>query len=152
MPRFRHPPFDPEAARRIVAAVGSGAFPWAAAEAAGVSRGAFAAWLRRKGEPYRTFRRQVAEAEGRARVLAEVQAYQKDVKFWLRYGPGRTRPGRAGWSDLRKHRPGREVAARRLLRSRAWGRIQQALLTALQAWPEARARVAAALAELAERA
>lgn len=83
-----------EIARLIVALVRGGASLSAAAEAAGVPRGTFVAWLRRGRDsaeaPCGPFYQQVLEARGQVRAAIETEVRRKDPKFWLRYGPGKT--------------------------------------------------------------
>lgn len=86
----------PELEALIVAHIRAGSFPLVAAESAGVSRRQFQRWLRRGRTrpqgPYRRFWQQVRQAQAQARAKAEIDARNKDVKFWLRYGPGQTAP------------------------------------------------------------
>jgi hypothetical protein len=84
--------------------VHSGASPEAAAAAAGVPPHCFRRWLargrgRRGREPYRAFAAAIQRAEGAARVRAEIKAWEDDPRLWLRYGPGRKRPGAPGWGQ-----------------------------------------------------
>lgn len=86
----------PELETLIVAQIRAGSYPAIAAESAGVPRHIFRRWLRRgRKRPrsrYRQFWRHVREAQAQARAKAEMDARNKDVKFWLRYGPGQTAP------------------------------------------------------------
>jgi hypothetical protein len=91
----------PEQELRILAQIRAGSYPHIAAEAAGVPRRVFAGWLKRGRQQARGWQRRfwlkVREARAHAHALAAVEVRKKDVKFWLRYGPGkpgRTRKGR----------------------------------------------------------
>lgn len=99
----------------IVDLVKGGAFDWVAAEAAGVHRTTFRRWMSRgeiawqlqeagKAVPedealYLDFYLKVQGAAAFARVVAEMQVRSEDPKWWLTKGPGKTRPGRPGWTD-----------------------------------------------------
>lgn len=79
--------------------IGKGAYDWVAAQAAGIDPSTFKNWMKRDEDIYIEFQRQVRMA--RARVRAEVEAQvRKEAPFnWLRFGPGRERPGEPGWTD-----------------------------------------------------
>jgi hypothetical protein len=86
----------------IVAKVHAGAFPYVAAQAMGVSPRTFYRWMS-DGEagrrPFRQFWQDVRAAAAEARATAEEQVRRTDPFRWLRYGPGRERPGEPGWTE-----------------------------------------------------
>jgi hypothetical protein len=100
-------PWSDSAAGRIITAIRHGAFPFVAAEAAGIPREVFADWLRRasskRASPrFRQFRDQVREAIATARLAAETYTLKHDPLFWLKYGPGRETAEIPGWSNAVK--------------------------------------------------
>src|SRR5215207_800487 len=94
---------SPEVHRNIVAFIRAGAYSWVAAEAAGVSKTTFHRWLQRGAEEprgrYREFADDVRQAQAQARVAAETEVRRTSPVSWLRYGPGRERPGEPGWTE-----------------------------------------------------
>ena len=136
----------PERHKAIVAAIRAGAYDWVAAQANGVDRNTFMAWMRR-GERERTgrylsFRNDVLTARAQARLSAEIEV-RKDLPFnWLRYGPGRERDDEPGWTESRelKHTGSIDV-----LHSTEWGRLAAVIDNALLSYPDARLAVANAL-------
>lgn len=86
----------------IVRYVREGAYDYVAAEAAGIDQSTFYNWMRwgRKGNPrYVEFFQDVTKAHAEARRMAEVRVRMENPLAWLRYGPGRSTPGRPGWTD-----------------------------------------------------
>ncbi|MBL8799967.1 MAG: hypothetical protein JNM56_39155 [Planctomycetia bacterium] len=120
----------------IVAQIRAGSFPSVAAEAAGVPREVFRRWLRRGRQRrrgrYARFRRQVRQAQAQARAKAEMDARNKDVKFWLRYGPGQAAPP---WAAAK--RPARSRDAAVAHQAELW-RLLGDLTALLAPYPEAR--------------
>ena len=51
------------------------------------------------GRPFRQFRQDVRAATAEARATAEAEVRRIDPFRWLRYGPGRERPGEPGWTE-----------------------------------------------------
>lgn len=97
------PTLTAELSRGILAAIRAGGFPHVAAAAYGVDAATWRRWRRRgrRGrEPYRTFWHQVETAHGQARLRAEIEVLDKDVRTWLKHGPGRDLPGQPGWAAL----------------------------------------------------
>ena len=95
-----------EVHRAIVELIRSGAFDRVAAEAARIHESTFGRWMEhgRKGQiPYRDFYDDVVHARAQARAVAEIEIKRDNPLAWLRYGPGRERPGRPGWTDSVKH-------------------------------------------------
>ncbi|MGD9890580.1 MAG: hypothetical protein AB7R89_11125 [Dehalococcoidia bacterium] len=96
----------PETQATIVAAIRKGAFAYIAAEAAGIDNSTFYLWLKQGEhgrEPYRTFRETVLRAHAEARAAAEARVYEENPLAWLKAGPGQSRPGRDGWTEITKH-------------------------------------------------
>lgn len=92
----------PELQDEIVAYIANGSYDYVAAQAAGISRSTYYRWYEsgsRPGSRYSTFRRAVDEARARARVVAENAVFKTKPEVWLRYGPGRERPGAPGWTQ-----------------------------------------------------
>jgi len=95
----------PETQATIVSYIRAGAYDWVAAQAAGIDPLTFRRWMARgqrpgpENEPYRTFRTEVQHARAQARLAAEVEVRKTDAFKWLRYGPGRERPGEPGWTE-----------------------------------------------------
>src|SRR5690349_11577072 len=93
----------PETQEAITKAIRGGCFDYTAAETAGISQRTFYYWLEKgeeqKSGPLCDFARAVMMARAQARVDAEGRVYREDPFKWLRYGPGRERPGRPGWGD-----------------------------------------------------
>jgi hypothetical protein len=102
-----------------------GAFAWVAAASAGISQATYFRWMRdgeaevlavdarneehdAKGEPretygvYGQFYVDIKKAGAHARRLAEVKVAKTRPLEYLRYGPGRERPGEPGWTDSSK--------------------------------------------------
>lgn len=93
---------DPQIECRIVKAIYAGAFDWVAACAAGISRSTFYDWMQRgrAGEPpFSDFSDKVDQARAQARLAREIKVARTQPLAWLRYGPGRERPGEPGWTE-----------------------------------------------------
>jgi transposase len=70
-------------AKKILAAIRAGNFREVAAEFAGIDPGTLMRWMKRKGEPYRSFRVALLEAERASEVLLvkrQMRFAEKDVK------------------------------------------------------------------------
>jgi len=94
----------PELIEAIAKRVTVGSFPYVAAAACGIPSSTYYAWMAKgeqKGAPkiYRELRERVSQAAGAARASAEVRVFRDSPFQWLRYGPGRERPGESGWTD-----------------------------------------------------
>jgi hypothetical protein len=138
----------------IAAYVRAGGYPHVAAEAAGVPREVFEEWLRKaEGErprkEYKAFAEALRDAAAQARLAAETRALKDKPMDWLKAGPGKETASEPGWSALAKPRPGaaEEAPLSENPQVQKWVRV---VLRALEPFPEARAAVAAALAELRE--
>lgn len=98
--RGRKTKLNSEVQKMIVETVRKGAYDWVAAEAAGITRQTFYNWMR-AGEAstrsrYSSFFVEVTKARAEARAKAEQAVYETAPLAWLRFGPGRERPGQAG--------------------------------------------------------
>lgn len=136
----------PETHRSIVAAIRAGSFDWVAAQANGVDKNTFMAWMRRgereRIEPYLSFRNDVLAARAQARLSAEIEVRRDQPFNWLRFGPGREREDAPGWTESKEVRHSGSVA---IVQSEEWLRIAGALDAALRPFPEARLAVARTL-------
>ena len=138
--------------KMILAYVRAGGFAHVAAEAAGIPRDLFDEWMR-KGEgdrtvkKYRLFAVAVRQAEAQARLGAEVAALKDKPMDWLKAGPGKETAAKPGWSALAKPRGGGDKPTPLLLDPGVQAFLR-ALLSALEAYPEARAAVAKVLTDL----
>lgn len=147
--RFR---LTPQLRQQIVASIRSGGYPHVAAEAWGVPRGIFDQWLRRghearAREPYRSFAHEVREAQAQARLRAELAVFEHDPKVWLEHGPGREGTDNPGWTVAVK--PTEAAAPERdALLDPELLRLFRAVRQVLAPYPEARACVVQALADL----
>lgn len=108
----------PELINELCRHLKSGAFDYAAARAVGISHTTFYNWMERGrqeeaeieaieaagGEVPETslfleFLDKVSQCAALARIDAEKRVFTEDPFKWLRYGPGRDRPGEPGWTD-----------------------------------------------------
>lgn len=118
----------PQVQEKIVAYIRGGSFAWVAAAAAGITQSSYFRWMMRGEEEYKAWERAceeqeendpdaqappemsqfaafwyaVYEARGQARVFIENKVSQERPLEWLRYGPGRHKPGEEGWTDSTK--------------------------------------------------
>jgi hypothetical protein len=109
----------------IVSRIKQGAFAWVAAVSAGISQDTYFRWMREgkadvdavdarnvehdaKGEPREEygvlgkFHIDVKRASAHSRRIAEVKVLKDNPLAYLRFGPGRERPGEPGWTDSSK--------------------------------------------------
>jgi hypothetical protein len=145
----------PAVEAKVLGYIRAGGFAHVAAEAAGVPRATFAAWLERGSrsgarEPYRSFVQRVQEALAQARLRAEIAVMDKTPLHWLRYGPGRETTEAPGWTGTVKPAPATPERKETVLTSPDWAEVWELLLAALEAFPEARAAVAEALGQLSQ--
>jgi hypothetical protein len=122
----------------LLAQIRAGSYPQVAAEAAGVPRYVFVAWLQKgrqqsKGR-YRELWLVVRQAKAQARAKAEIDARQEDVRFWLRHGPAKR-----GWTAPAKGQ--RSTAAGAALSAAVFFKLLGEALQALLPFPEARAAI-----------
>ena len=52
---------------------------------------------------YSDFHEEVRQARAQSRVAAEAEVRRDNPLAWLRFGPGRQRPGEPGWTESREH-------------------------------------------------
>lgn len=151
-PRFA--PFDAARADQLLAYVQAGAFPQIAALACGIRRETFEAWVERGRRPkgHRALRQFVARldaAAATARLLAEVAVHADDPKYWLKFGPGRDRPGEPGWArEVKPFLEDRSTTVN-VLANPLISDLLTVILAALAPFPEARVAAAAAINRLA---
>ena len=102
----RRTKLTPEVHNLITQYIRDGAFDYVAAQAAGIGYRTFRRWMKsgesRSDSPYRQFWQDIEEARAQARVAAENKVFADAPFNWLRYGPGRERPGKPGWTDSRQ--------------------------------------------------
>lgn len=92
---------------KILLFIRAGAYKHQVAKGFGVSSTAFNAWLargqddidRNKLTIYAQLVLDVEQAEGTARIQKELEVAVKNPEFWLKNGPGKTKPGEPGWTD-----------------------------------------------------
>ena len=139
----------------IATYIRSGGYPHVAAEAAGVSVEVFEFWLKQGQSPkaglaLRQFYEAVRQARARARVDAEITAYQERPLEWLKSGPGKESAESAGWTGTVKPRPAAEDGEFNPLLHPVLREVFHRLLQALAPYPEARVAAAQALADRGE--
>lgn len=94
--------YSDKTANTMLKYIEAGAYDYQAAEAVGIDQATFFRWMSRgaNGEqPFMDFRAKVVQAKATARVKAEITVRATKPLSWLRYGPGRERPGRPGWTE-----------------------------------------------------
>lgn len=99
---------DPTIKDRIVRYIAAGAYEWVAALASGISERTFFRWmqmgekddLKGRNSPYRRFWQEIRVAYAEARVRNEIKISQADPAKWLTIGPGKSKPGRPGWTEI----------------------------------------------------
>jgi hypothetical protein len=140
--------------RTICAFVSAGGFAHVAAEAAGVPKEVFDAWMKR-GDPkrtkqrerrYRLFHEAVKQAEAQARLSAEVEAIKRDPIRWLMQGPGKDREDYPGWSQVPKPIINQTNQTLNVMLDPMMTSLFARVLQVLAPFPAARAAVAQALA------
>jgi hypothetical protein len=97
----------PSVKARMLQFLRLGAYDYVAAEALGIVIETFTAWMdagrecRDKGidNVYSRFFLEVVQAKAEGRLLAEIQVRNESPQAWLKNGPGRTKPGRPGWTE-----------------------------------------------------
>lgn len=82
----------------------TGTYQWVAAQACGIDPGTFQDWMRKGNapdapEPYATFAREVNRVHAIVRANVESNVAHRNPEYWLTRGPGRSKPGRPGWTD-----------------------------------------------------
>lgn len=89
-------------AKRLLHYIRNGAFDYVACEAVGIVPVTFYRWLREgkdESSVYHTLYIEVMKARSIARAGAEMTVRKDNPQAWLRYGPGRDRNGRPGWTE-----------------------------------------------------
>lgn len=152
MSNSRHKLTD-ELAAAIAADVAAGAYPHVAAEAHGIPRDTFERWLAfgRKGRNrrYRRLADALRAAGAQARRSAEQRAHAKDVKLWLRSGPGKDKLGDEGWTvPVRPVNPSTTNQTINVLGSPDFLALLAILRRVLAPFPDALAQVTAAIEQL----
>jgi hypothetical protein len=132
--------------RNILAFVRAGGYPHVAAEAAGVPRETFEAWLARgdSSRRFRKFRDEVLQAQAVARLNAEIKVLKEDPLQWLRSGPGRETGTSPGWTQPAKA----GLHQGRVLNALMQPEVQALLALIMQVlapYPEARSALALAI-------
>lgn len=90
---------------QLIESICAGSFPYIAAQACGIPKSTWYRWMNSgsKGrKPYRELWDKVQRAQAEARVIAEGKVFGGSPLAWLRYGPGRERPGKPGWTDSKQ--------------------------------------------------
>ncbi len=99
---------EPLVKQTILDSIRAGAFHWTAAVAAGVGVSTYFRWMKigakhdaeGRNSPYRELWEEVQRASGEARVRMEIRVAQASPSVWLRCGPGKSKPGREGWTEI----------------------------------------------------
>jgi len=90
----------------IIEAIERGSYDYVAAERAAINARTFYRWMasgeKYANSPYRQFCQDVTKARSQARAIAESKVWKDNPLAWLRYGPGKTRPDRQGWTERRE--------------------------------------------------
>jgi len=89
----------------IVKLIRQGAYDYQAAQASGIDASTFYRWMKageKADSVYHQFCTEVQQARAHARTGAEIEVKKGNPLAWLRYGPGRERPGEPGWTETTK--------------------------------------------------
>jgi len=88
---------------KLLLFIEQGAYDHVAARAMGVHPQTWSRWMGRGSQErkgiYREFYLEVSTARSKARLLKELEVARDDPKFWLRCGPGKTKPDDPGWTE-----------------------------------------------------
>jgi len=95
---------NPDNYKRLLFYITQGAWDYQAAEACGVTKTTYYAWMNRgKKESatgrFRQFYQDVIQARAAVRIKCEITVAAEDPLYWLTKGPGRAAEGEPGWSD-----------------------------------------------------
>jgi hypothetical protein len=130
---------------RLLGAIHNGVYAHVAAEVAGIPRHVFLDLMRRgrrqRQGPSHDLWLKVEEAKAIARAKAEMDVRQNDVRFWLRYGPGKEIDGGPAWSAA----PADEKEQQSLLANREFNQLVSWLLRLLEPFPDARRAIVQAV-------
>jgi hypothetical protein len=134
---------------QIVAGIHAGGYPHVAAAAFAVPKEIFDDWLQRgvgaeAREPYVSFAKEVAQAQAKARLRAEMAVFEAEPKIWLIHGPGRETSASPGWTVSVKPAEG-AVESRNVLLDPEMMSLFRTLMEVLRPYPEASAQVAQTL-------
>ena len=148
----QRPRLTPAVIQDIASFIRAGGFPHVAAEAAGIPQALFARWMetgRRDGvrKRYRDLRKAVLQAQAQARLKAEIAAFTDKPLDWLRSGPGKPTADAAGWTGPARASREEGRPANPLL-DQAIQELLQRVLGCLEAFPDARSRIAAEIAHI----
>ena len=144
--RFR---LTPPLRSQIIAGIHAGGYPHIAAAAFAVPKEIFDDWLKRgvgtdAREPYVSFAKEVAQAQAKARLRAEMAVFEAEPKIWLMHGPGRETGASPGWTVSVKPAEG-AVESRNVLLDPELMQLFRTLMEVLRPYPEASAQVDQAL-------
>lgn len=144
--------FDPQIADAIVTYIQAGAYDHVAAEAAGLSKEDYHAWIERgtrkhAGKNFRKFAERIRQAKALARVWAEIEMRKEDARFWLKSGPGKESPHNPGWSKEVRPIIFEDARTINVLATPEWNSLWAIILAALANFPEARQALALALTQ-----
>lgn len=92
---------------KMLLLIRAGVFKHQVAKGFGVTTTTFNIWLERgrndieanRLTPYSQLVLDVEQAEGTARIQMELRIAETNPEFWLRNGPGKTKPNEPGWTD-----------------------------------------------------
>jgi hypothetical protein len=134
----------------ICSFIRAGAFAHVAAEAAGIPVEVFELWIeqakKKRNARFKLFVIAVRRAQAEARIAAEIKILKDSPLDWLKSGPGRENSTRQGWTAPTKPLVQNNTQVNMLLAPELQG-LFAAILQVLAPFPEARAAVAAALAQ-----
>jgi len=137
--------------KQILSYIRAGAYPLEAAESAGVPASVFRCWMAQSGRlrhgPLALLGPAVFEALAITRIVASSQVFRDEPLAWLKHGPGKETADRPGWSALARAVSPQEVRPADDLLNPVLQAHFAAIFQALAPYPEARAAVAAALAD-----
>lgn len=151
----RCPPYRAARANELLDYLQAGAYPHIAAEAAGISQATLEAWLHaghraRAKKVFRDFTARYEAACAMARLVAEIAVHDTDPKYWLKFGPGKDRPGRPGWSrEVKPFIEDKSSTTVNILANPLINDLLTVILQALAPYPDARVAAAEAINSLA---
>lgn len=130
----------------ICKSIREGAYPAVAAAAAGIPIWLWEKWHEWKHRKrYAEFWEAVHQAEAQARMKAEIAAADNDPKFWLKSGPGKETPLKAGWTSVVRPQLTHNTQTINLFTSPDFLRFMAMIRQALAPYPQALAALAMAI-------
>lgn len=138
------PRLTPTRQRLICSFLRSGAYPFVAAEAAGIPRERFIFWMNNR----RPFREAVLAAMAEARLTAESKVFATNPLGWLKHGPGKETSEAAGWTNPARGPSTQSGSGGKLLDRPDVQQMMTTLLRVLEPYPDVKVAVAEALAAL----